>query len=69
MKEREILGKANQNLLDGDRASHARPLHSKSPAQGRCSLQVGEVMTVFGGLRRHLVPYDDAAFHHELHVL
>src|ERR1700690_1373602 len=26
-KEREILGKANQNLLDADRHSHGRPLH------------------------------------------
>jgi hypothetical protein len=27
-KEREILGKANQNLLDADRPSHGRPSHS-----------------------------------------
>jgi hypothetical protein len=29
MKEREILGKANQNLLDTNRPSHGRRLHSK----------------------------------------
>src|ERR1700690_3089617 len=35
-KEREILGKANQNLLDADRHSHGRPLHSKpSETSGR----------------------------------
>src|SRR5271155_1363440 len=30
MKEREISGKTNQNLLDPDRHSHGRPFHSKS---------------------------------------
>ena len=29
MKEREILGKANQNLLDVDRPSHGRRFHSE----------------------------------------
>ena len=33
-KEREILGMANQNLLDLDRPSHGRPFHS-NPLLGR----------------------------------
>src|SRR5271167_4743568 len=31
-KEREILGKTDQNLLDADRPSHGRPFHSKRPS-------------------------------------
>src|SRR5271169_5588926 len=31
MKEREISGKTDQNLLDADRHSHGRPLHSNPP--------------------------------------
>jgi hypothetical protein len=33
-KEREILGMVKQNLLDLDRPSHGRPLHSKPPNHG-----------------------------------
>ena len=35
-KEREILGKANQNLLDADRPSHGRPFRSFTPSRS-CS--------------------------------
>ncbi|MGC1438361.1 MAG: hypothetical protein WA847_20870, partial [Terriglobales bacterium] len=42
MKEREILGKTNQNLLDADRHSHGRPLHSS--AQRKAMMSVIEIL-------------------------
>jgi hypothetical protein len=42
-KEREILGMANQNLLDADRPSHGRPLHSSAQRKAMMSVMASRV--------------------------